>query len=46
MDDYTRKKNIRHHEGAIGIFTNGKMLRKDMFAHVVILLRGQLEYWR
>lgn len=45
MDDYTTKKNIRHHEGAIGIFTNGKILRKDMFAHVVSLLRGQMEYW-
>ena len=45
MDNYTKKKNIRHHEGAIGIFTNGRMLRMDMFSHVVTLLRGQMEYW-
>ncbi len=46
MDDYTRKKNTRHHEGAIGIFTNNQILRMDMFAHVVALLRGQMEYWK
>lgn len=45
MDEYTSKKNIRHHEGAIGIFTNGRMFRMDMFSHVVTLLRGQMEYW-
>ncbi|MEI3613495.1 DUF84 family protein [Pseudogracilibacillus sp. SO30301A] len=45
MDNYIKKKHIRHHEGAIGIFTNGRMLRMDMFSHVVTLLRGQMEYW-
>jgi len=45
MGAYARKKNIRHREGAIGIFTNGKMVRAEMFAHVVTLLRGQMEYW-
>lgn len=45
MDNYTKKENIRFHEGAIGIFTNGHLLREEMFAQVVMLLRGQLEYW-
>ncbi|WP_217587060.1 DUF84 family protein [Lentibacillus saliphilus] len=44
MDVYTKKEDIRQNEGAIGIFTNQLMTRSDMFAHVVILLRGQLEY--
>lgn len=45
MDSYTQKENIRFHEGAVGIFTNGHLLREEMFAQVVMLLRGQLEYW-
>src|SRR5690625_1794522 len=45
MNEYTSKQTIRHHEGAIGIFTNGLMLRKEMFKHAVTLLKGQLEYW-
>lgn len=44
MDDYCQKENIRSHEGAIGIFTNGYMNRVEMFTQVVRLLRGQLEY--
>jgi len=46
MNEYTSRQNIRNHEGAIGIFTNQKMLRKEMFAHVLTLLRGQMEYWK
>ncbi|MFC4355878.1 DUF84 family protein [Chryseomicrobium palamuruense] len=41
MDVYTNQKGIRHHEGAIGIFTNGLITRSDMFEHVVIQLIGQ-----
>lgn len=41
MDSFTERKNIRHHEGAIGIFTNGLLMREQMFAHVALLLRGQ-----
>ena len=41
MDTYTSKKGIRHHEGAIGIFTNGWITRSQMFEHVVIQLLGQ-----
>lgn len=44
MDDYARKQNVRKKEGAIGVFTNGKVDRGEMFAHVVKLLVGQYEY--
>lgn len=45
MDNYAKKRNIRHKEGAIGIFTNELVSRQEMFVHVVKLLRGQWEYW-
>lgn len=41
MNAYTKRHNIRHHEGAIGIFTNGLLKRQEMFAQVVTLLYGQ-----
>ncbi|WP_059171435.1 DUF84 family protein [Bacillus sp. FJAT-27445] len=44
MDEYTKKKNIRKAEGAIGIFTNGQINRADMFTHVTKLLVGQYQY--
>lgn len=44
MDEYARKANVRKNEGAIGVFTNGFVKRKDMFAHIVELLIGQYEY--
>ncbi|RDU36166.1 DUF84 family protein [Neobacillus piezotolerans] len=44
MDEYTKKKNIRKNEGAIGIFTNGQINRSEMFTHVIKLLAGQYEY--
>lgn len=44
MNKYTRKNGIRNHEGAIGIFTAGLVLRHEMFSHVVTLLKGQLSY--
>jgi len=44
MDEYVNKKHIRHHEGAIGIFTNGQIIRSVMFEHVIKLLKGQMEY--
>ena len=44
MDDYTQKENIRKHEGAVGVFTNGRVDRADMFSHVMRLLLGQYEY--
>lgn len=45
MDSYVEMQGVRHNEGAIGIFTNNLVSRKDMFLHVVTLLRGQWEYW-
>jgi Protein of unknown function DUF84. len=44
MDEYSRKKNVRSHEGAVGIFTNGAVSRENMYAHVLLLLKGQWEY--
>ncbi|MGJ9457251.1 DUF84 family protein [Oceanobacillus sp. CF4.6] len=44
MDGYAKRQEVRKREGAIGIFTNELVSRKEMFSHVVKLLRGQLEY--
>jgi inosine/xanthosine triphosphatase len=44
MDDYCKSEGIRHHEGAMGIFTNGAVKRDEMFKHTVKLLVGQWEY--
>ncbi|QFF99738.1 DUF84 family protein [Psychrobacillus glaciei] len=43
MDVYTNKNDIRHDEGAIGVFTNGFVKRSDMFEHIMLLLIGQYE---
>jgi inosine/xanthosine triphosphatase len=43
MEAYTDNRDVRKKEGAIGIFTNGRISRKDMFIHVVQMLRGQWE---
>lgn len=45
MDSYAKKQAVRNNEGAIGVFTNDLISRKEMFVHVVKLLRGQWEYW-
>lgn len=44
MDEYAKKKGVSKHEGAIGILTKNHMLRKEMFVHIVQLLRGQWKY--
>jgi len=44
MDIYARKKNVRHNEGAIGIFTNGIVDRTTMFKELSNLLIGQYLY--
>lgn len=44
MDSYAKKTDVGKNEGAIGIFTNGRMNRKDLFVHIVEMLRGQYEY--
>lgn len=46
MDAYAKKNDVRKNEGAVGIFTNGLITRKEMFAHVAKLLLGQFEYRR
>jgi inosine/xanthosine triphosphatase len=44
MDEYAKKQNVRKKEGAIGIFTNGRVDRAAMFSHIMSLLLGQFEY--
>lgn len=44
MDEYTKRRDIRSNEGAIGIFTNGYVNREEMFTHVAKLLVGQYMY--
>lgn len=41
MARYTKDKEIRHHAGAIGVFTNGYITRDKMFEHVLYQLKGQ-----
>jgi inosine/xanthosine triphosphatase len=35
MDDFTKKANIRKKEGAIGVFTNERITRVDMFGQIM-----------
>lgn len=44
MNEYTGKEDIRQNEGAVGILTNGRISRADMYAHIVQLLVGQYEF--
>lgn len=44
MDDYAQKKNVRKKDGAVGIFTAGRVTRIDMFTQICRLLLGQYEY--
>lgn len=44
MDEFAQKQNVRQLEGAIGILTNGLVNRKEMFEHIVRLLKGQYEF--
>ncbi|MDC2864991.1 DUF84 family protein [Bacillus sp. BP-3] len=46
MEDYTKQRDIRSNEGAIGIFTNNYVDRTDLFVHVMKLLVGQYMYDR
>ncbi|OCA92215.1 DUF84 family protein [Pseudobacillus wudalianchiensis] len=41
MERFTARAEIRQHEGAIGVFTNGLVTRDEMFLHVAKLLLGQ-----
>lgn len=44
MQWFSKKENVRHKEGAIGIFTNGLINRSTMFSHIIYMLKGQWEY--
>lgn len=44
MDLYTKRYEVSKKEGAMGIITNGRILRHEMFSHVVKALVGQYEF--
>ncbi|MBD3110505.1 DUF84 family protein [Bacillus sp. AGMB 02131] len=44
MDDYTKQNNVRHKEGAIGVFTREAVSRRQMFVHIMQMLIGQYRY--
>lgn len=44
MDGFTKRKGVSKKEGAMGIITNGRINRDEMFAHVVKILVGQYEF--
>ena len=46
MDAFTKRKDIRKKEWAIGVFTNEHVTRAGMFEHIVRMLAGQLDYAR
>jgi inosine/xanthosine triphosphatase len=41
MDEYFKTNDIKHNQGAIGVFTNNLVQRVDIFIHIVKLLYGQ-----
>ncbi|MFX3625437.1 MAG: DUF84 family protein [Ectobacillus sp.] len=45
MEEYTKRKDIRSNEGAVGVFTDGYVDREEMFTHVAKLLMGQYKYY-
>ncbi|ODG90842.1 MULTISPECIES: DUF84 family protein [Bacillaceae] len=44
MEQYTNEKDIRSKEGAVGVFTNGRITRTEIFEHICELLFGQYEF--
>lgn len=44
MSDFTKKANISKKEGAIGVFTNERITRAEMFGNIMKMLAGQYEY--
>lgn len=44
IDVFTERKDVRKKEGAVGIFTNGQMTRRELYVHLVRLLSGQYLY--
>lgn len=44
MDEYAQKENVRKKDGAVGIFTAGRVTRIYMFTQICRMLLGQYEY--
>lgn len=44
MEKHFKTVDIKHHQGAIGYFTDGLVVRMDIFEHIVKLLYGQYRY--
>lgn len=42
MDQFANKRNVKHDEGAVGIFTNNFVKRTEIFEHIGKLLYGQM----
>ncbi len=42
MDIYAQKRDVKHDEGAVGIFTNNVVKRTEIFEHIGKLLYGQM----
>ncbi len=45
MDIFTKRNGVSKKEGAMGVITNGRLPRAEMFAHVVKVLIGQYEFY-
>ncbi|MDD9149487.1 MULTISPECIES: DUF84 family protein [unclassified Sporolactobacillus] len=43
-DEYVHQKNVRKHGGTIGILTENRVTRSDMFFHILELLKGLSEH--
>lgn len=41
IDRVTGRKDVRKKEGAVGVFTNGEMTRRELYVHLVRILSGQ-----
>ena len=46
MEEYSKQKGVRRDQGAVGIFTNNQVKRKEMFIHVCKLLFGQYQFYK
>lgn len=46
IDAFSRRKDVRKQEGAVGILTNGFVTRQALYAHIMRLLAGQYAYMK
>lgn len=44
MDQFTKKKGVKHDEGAIGVFTANNVKRGEMFEQLTRVLKGQYQF--